>query len=88
MATLTIIIAAKNEARNISDCVQSASFANEVIVLDSGSTDGTQQLAQAAGLKLFRRIGQVTAHNNLAASDLPSRTGCCPWMRMSASRPL
>jgi glycosyltransferase involved in cell wall biosynthesis len=49
MTTLTIIIAAKNEARNISDCVQSASFADEVIVLDSGSTDGTQQLAEAAG---------------------------------------
>lgn len=49
MTTLTIIIAAKNEARNIQDCVQSASFADEVIVLDSGSSDGTQQLAQAAG---------------------------------------
>jgi len=52
MATLSIIIAAKNEARNISDCVQSASFADEVIVLDSGSTDGTQELAQAAGAKV------------------------------------
>ena len=49
MTTLTIIIAAKNESRNIRDCVQSASFADEVIVLDSGSTDGTQQLAQEAG---------------------------------------
>lgn len=49
MATLSIIIAAKNEARNIADCVQSASFADEVIVLDSGSTDGTAQLAEAAG---------------------------------------
>lgn len=49
MPTLTVIIAAKNEARNISDCVQSASFANEVLVLDSGSTDGTPKLAEAAG---------------------------------------
>lgn len=52
MATLSIIIAAKNEARNISDCVQSASFADEVIVLDSGSTDGTQQLAESAGAQV------------------------------------
>lgn len=52
MTTLTIIIAAKNEARNIWDCVQSASFADEVIVLDSGSTDGTQQLAQDAGARV------------------------------------
>jgi glycosyltransferase involved in cell wall biosynthesis len=52
MASLTIIIAAKNEARNISDCVQSASFADEIIVLDSGSTDGTQQLAESAGAQV------------------------------------
>jgi glycosyltransferase involved in cell wall biosynthesis len=53
MATLTIIIAAKNEARNISDCVKSASFADEIIVLDSGSTDGTQQLAESIGAKVI-----------------------------------
>lgn len=49
MPTLSIIIAAKNEARNIADCVKSASFADEVIVLDSGSTDGTGELAARAG---------------------------------------
>lgn len=53
MATLSIIIAAKNEARNIADCVHSASFANEIIVLDSGSTDGTQKLAEAAGAQVI-----------------------------------
>lgn len=52
MTTLTIIIAAKNEARNISECIQSASFADEILVLDSGSTDGTQELAIAAGAKV------------------------------------
>lgn len=49
MATLSIIIATKNEAHNISDCVQSASFANEIIVLDSGSSDNTQKIAETAG---------------------------------------
>lgn len=49
MTTLSIIIAAKNEAHNIHDCVTSAAFADEVIVLDSGSTDGTQQVALDAG---------------------------------------
>ena len=52
MTTLTVIIAAKNEARNIYECVQSASFANEIIVLDSGSSDGTQKLAESAGAKV------------------------------------
>ncbi len=49
MTTLTVIIAAKNEAHNISECVKSASFADEVLVLDSGSTDTTKELAATAG---------------------------------------
>ena len=53
MTTLTIIIAAKNEAHNISECVHSASFADEVIVLDSGSTDGTPEIAQSAGARVI-----------------------------------
>lgn len=53
MTTLTVIIAAKNEAHNISECVKSASFADEVLVLDSGSTDGTQELATTAGAKVI-----------------------------------
>jgi glycosyltransferase involved in cell wall biosynthesis len=47
--TLTVFIAAKNEAANIGDCVASARFADEVLVLDSGSTDGTAEIARAAG---------------------------------------
>jgi glycosyltransferase involved in cell wall biosynthesis len=50
--SLTIVIVAKNEARNIAECVASASFANEVLVLDSGSSDATAQLAEQAGAKV------------------------------------
>lgn len=53
MPTLSIIIAAKNEAHNIGDCVRSAAFADEVIVLDSGSTDATADTARAAGAKVI-----------------------------------
>jgi glycosyltransferase involved in cell wall biosynthesis len=52
MQRLSIIIVAKNEAINIADCVRSASFADEVIVLDSGSTDGTPDMAVAAGAQV------------------------------------
>jgi glycosyltransferase involved in cell wall biosynthesis len=52
MTTLTVIIVAKNEAHNIAECVRSAMFATEVIVLDSGSTDGTPDIAQSEGAKV------------------------------------
>jgi glycosyltransferase involved in cell wall biosynthesis len=47
--TLSVIIAARNEAHQIAECVRSASFADEVIVLDSRSTDGTAAAASEAG---------------------------------------
>src|SRR6476660_991422 len=49
MPSLSIVILTRNEARNIVDCVRSARFADEVVVLDSGSTDGTTELARAEG---------------------------------------
>jgi len=49
MTSLSIVIVAKNEALNIVDCVRSARFADEVIVLDSGSSDDTVALARAEG---------------------------------------
>jgi glycosyltransferase involved in cell wall biosynthesis len=52
--TLTIVIVAKNEARNIGDCVASASFADEVLVLDSNSSDPTPALAEQAGARVVR----------------------------------
>ena len=51
--SLTVVIVAKNESRNISDCVRSAAFADVVLVLDSNSTDDTAALARAAGAKVM-----------------------------------
>ncbi|MES2424327.1 MAG: glycosyltransferase family 2 protein [Pseudomonadota bacterium] len=48
-ATLTVIIAAKNEGHQIRSCIESAAFADEILVLDSGSTDDTAEQARSAG---------------------------------------
>ena len=46
---LSVIIITKNEARHIAECLQSVSFASEIIVFDSGSTDGTIEIARQHG---------------------------------------
>lgn len=43
---LSVIIIAKNEETNIERCLQSVRFADEIIVLDSGSTDKTVEIAK------------------------------------------
>ena len=47
--TLSVIIAARNEGHQIAACVGSVSFADEILVLDSGSTDDTAAKAREAG---------------------------------------
>ena len=46
MPKLSVIVITKNEAHNIADCLQSVSWADEIIVLDSGSTDDTVAIAK------------------------------------------
>ena len=47
-------ILALNEADRIEDALRSAAFAEELLVLDSGSSDSTVQLAEAAGARVVR----------------------------------
>ncbi|MBR1697735.1 MAG: glycosyltransferase family 2 protein [Anaerovibrio sp.] len=51
MSDLAVIILTKNEEANIEDCIKSAMFANEIIVIDSGSTDTTREKAETLGVK-------------------------------------
>lgn len=47
---LTVIIPCKNERRNILPCIEAASsVADELLVADSGSDDGTVEVAMASG---------------------------------------
>ena len=46
--TLTYAILTLNEAKEIGDCISSLGPAEELLILDSGSTDATLQVARAA----------------------------------------
>ena len=49
---LSVIIIAKNEEQKLPRCLESVAFADEVIVLDGGSTDRTVEVAQAEGSRV------------------------------------
>ena len=44
MDALSVIVITYNEAPNIGACLQSVSWADEIIIVDCGSTDGTLEI--------------------------------------------
>ena len=52
MTQLSVIIITFNEAANIEACLDSVAFADEIIVVDAASTDGTVTLAREKGAKI------------------------------------
>ncbi len=56
LPSLSVIVIAKNEARNIEACLRSVQFADQVVVLDSGSTDDTVQIARSMGAEVSIRL--------------------------------
>jgi glycosyltransferase involved in cell wall biosynthesis len=50
---LSILILTKNENEMIEDCLRSVAFGNEIIIIDSRSTDQTRETAQKYTDKIF-----------------------------------
>lgn len=50
--TLTVAVLTHNEAQRIEACLRSAAFADQILVVDSGSEDNTVALATAAGAEV------------------------------------
>ena len=68
---LTIIVLAHNEEDNLPDCLKSASFADEIIVVDSNSSDRTVDIAKSFGAKVLQRDlnNDYGAQRNFAISN-------------------
>jgi glycosyltransferase involved in cell wall biosynthesis len=69
---LSVLIPTLNEGRNILACLQSVGWAEEVVVVDSGSSDGTQELARRCGAQLvdFRWNGRAPKKKNWALENV------------------
>jgi glycosyltransferase involved in cell wall biosynthesis len=52
--SLAVLILARNEEKNIVDCINGVRFADEIIVIDDFSTDGTKKIAEELGAKVYQ----------------------------------
>lgn len=53
MSDITIVIPIKNEAKNLHPCIEAAHGLGPVVVVDSSSTDETQEIATDAGAEVL-----------------------------------
>ncbi|HSL24248.1 MAG TPA: glycosyltransferase family 2 protein [Vicinamibacterales bacterium] len=70
MPKLSVTIITKNEAGNIAAAIGSVAWANDVLVVDCGSTDATVEIARARGARVLHRAWQGFAEQkNYAAGQ-------------------
>ena len=68
---VSVLICTKNEERNLSACLESVSWADDVVVLDSYSEDQTINIARQMGARVVqRKFTNFSAHKNWALDNL------------------
>jgi len=72
---ITVIIPVLNEAKNLRRCLERLSSFEQVIVVDSNSKDGTQEIAVSMGVELyqFHWNGKYPKKRSWALQTLPIR---------------
>jgi glycosyltransferase involved in cell wall biosynthesis len=69
---LSVLIPTLNERRNIEDCLASVAWCDDVVIVDSGSTDGTAEVARARGARVvdFKWNGRFPKKKNWALANV------------------
>lgn len=82
---ISVVIISLNEIRHLEACLESVrALASDIVIVDSGSTDGTVELAKAAGVRVYHRrwtgysdqknyANALAAHNWVLSLDLDER---------------
>lgn len=77
MEQISAIIITQNEERNIGRCLESlAGVADEIIVVDSGSTDGTEAICRKAGVHFEHHDWEGYSGQKNYANSLATK----PWI--------
>jgi glycosyltransferase involved in cell wall biosynthesis len=74
----SVLILTLNEERNLPRCLASVAGCDDIVVLDSGSTDRTAEIARTAGARVVtRRFDHFAGQRNYAQREIPFRH---PWV--------
>lgn len=74
MSAYSVLILTLNEERNLPGCLASVRGYDDIVVLDSGSTDRTAEIAREAGARVFtRRFDNFAGQRNHAHREIPFR---------------
>lgn len=76
MSRVTVITLTLNEAHNIGPCLESVRWADEILVIDSGSTDGT--IARAR--EFTAHVHEITWHGYGAARNFALGKATGEWI--------
>src|SRR3972149_11671344 len=68
--TLSVVISAHNEEEMLKDCLDSVTWADEIVVVDNKSVDRTSEIAEEDRAKVFRRP------NNPLMLNINKNFGC------------
>lgn len=76
--SVSVLILTLNEEINIGACLDSLAWSDDVVVLDSLSSDRTPQIAESRGVRVVRRpFDNWSAHQNWAMANIQFRH---PWV--------
>ncbi|TAM53878.1 MAG: glycosyltransferase family 2 protein [Acidobacteria bacterium] len=77
--SVSVLIPTLNEERNISECLASVAWSDDVVVVDSNSVDRTGGIARAAGARVveFKWDGNLPKKKNWALANVDWRH---PWV--------
>ena len=76
--SVSVLVLTLNEEINLPDCLASASWSDDIVVLDSHSTDRTLEIARKAGARCYQRsFDNYSAHRDWARREI---TYTHPWV--------
>jgi glycosyltransferase involved in cell wall biosynthesis len=74
----SVVILTLNEEKALPDCLASVAFCDDIVVLDSGSTDRTHEIAEKAGARMIvRPFDSFAGQRNYAQRSVAFRN---PWV--------